>query len=89
MVHRPVVTKFWVNGRASENRDEWTEEVRADCEKCYDDKLETSEVQAERIGCQRSRGDSLAALGHTDTDHNRQGSPRTRENDEEQGQRAR
>ena len=32
--HRPVVTKLWINGRASKNRDEWTEEVRAHCEKC-------------------------------------------------------
>ena len=24
--------------RASEDRDEWTEEVRAHCERCYDDK---------------------------------------------------
>ena len=30
--------------------------------KKYDDKMETSEVQAERIRHQRSRGDSLAAL---------------------------
>ena len=29
--------------------DEWTEEVRAHCERCYDDKEETREVQAERI----------------------------------------
>ena len=49
-----------MNGRASEDRDEWTEEVRAHCEKCHDDKTETSEVQAERIRYQRSRGDSLA-----------------------------
>ena len=48
MTHRLVVTKLWINGRASEDRDEWTEEVRAHCEKCYDDKMETSEVQAER-----------------------------------------
>ena len=27
VVQRPVVTKFWVSGRASEDRDEWTEEV--------------------------------------------------------------
>ena len=26
--------------------DEWTEEVRAHCDRCYDDKTETSEVQA-------------------------------------------
>ena len=38
-----------VNGRASEDREEWTEEVRAHCGRCYDDKTETPEVQAERI----------------------------------------
>ena len=62
VIHRPVVTKLWINGRASDHRDEWTEEVRAHCEKSYHDKTETSEVQAERIRHQRSRGDSLAAL---------------------------
>ena len=44
-----VITKLSVNGRDSEDRDEWTEEVRAHCERCYDDKDETLEVQAERI----------------------------------------
>ena len=36
------MTKLWVNGRASEDRDEWKEEVRTHCEKCYDDKIDTS-----------------------------------------------
>ena len=62
MIHRPVVTKLWISGRASEDRYEWSEEARVHCEKCYDDKMETSEVQAKRIRHQRSRGDSLAAL---------------------------
>ena len=44
-----VVTKLWVTSRASEDRDEWTEEVRVHCERCNDEKEETSEVQAERI----------------------------------------
>ena len=57
-----MATKLWINGRVSEDRDEWTEEVRAQCQRCYDDKKETSKVQAERIRDQRSRGDSLAAL---------------------------
>ena len=48
VINRPVVTKFWGNGRASEDRDE-RREVRAHCERCYDDKEETSEVRAERI----------------------------------------
>ena len=33
VIHRPVVTKLSINGRASEDRDEWTEEVRAHCDK--------------------------------------------------------
>ena len=33
--------KHWINGRASEDRDEWTEEVRAR----RDDKTQMSEVQ--------------------------------------------
>ena len=53
VVKKPVVTKLWVNGRATENREEWCEEVRLHCEKCYD---ETSEKQAEnqRGCCSRS-----------------------------------
>ena len=62
MIYRPVVTELWINGRASEDRDEWTVEVRAHCEKCYDGKTETSEVQDERIRQQSSRGDSLVVL---------------------------
>ena len=42
VINRPVITRLWVNGRASEDRDEWTEEVRAHCDRCYDDKEETS-----------------------------------------------
>ena len=62
VINRPVVTKLWVNGRASEDRDEWTEEVRALCERCYDDKEETPEVQAERIRRQRISGDRRVTL---------------------------
>ena len=61
VINRPVVTKLWVNGRASEDRDESTEEVRAHCERCYDDKAETLEVQVERIRRQRSSGDRRLA----------------------------
>ena len=39
VIHRPVVTKFWNSGRASEDRDEWTEEVRAHCESAVMTKL--------------------------------------------------
>ena len=35
---KAVVTKLWVNVRASEDSVEWTEEVRALYERCYDDK---------------------------------------------------
>ena len=62
VIHRPAVTKLWVNGRASEDRDEWTEEVRARCVKCYDDKMETSELQAERIRYQKQSWRLLGAL---------------------------
>ena len=62
VINRPVVTKFWVNFLASEDRDEWTEEVRAHCERCYDDKAETPEVQAERIRRQRTGGDGRVAF---------------------------
>ena len=41
--------KLWVAGRASEDRGEWVVEVKVHCEGCYDDKDETSEVQAARI----------------------------------------
>ena len=62
VINRPVVTKLWVDGRASEDRDDWTEEVRAQCERCYDDKAETPEVQAERIRRQKISGDRPVAL---------------------------
>ena len=61
VINRLVVTKLWVNGRASEDRDEWTEEV-AHREGCYDDKAETPDVQAERIRRQRISGDRREAL---------------------------
>ena len=57
-----MVTKLWVNGRATEDREEWNEEVGLHCEKCYDDKSETPEVQAERIREQRCRVDSAVAV---------------------------
>ena len=62
VINRPAVTELWVNGRASEDRDERTKEVRAHCERCYDHKEETSEVQAERIQSQRRSGDHCVAL---------------------------
>ena len=57
--------ELWVNGSASENRDDWMEEVKANREGCYDDEDETSEVQAGNIQDQRRRGASLVAWsGH-------------------------
>ena len=61
VVKKLVVTKLWVNGRATEDREEWCEEVRLHCEECCDDKSETSEKHAERIRVQRCRGDSAVA----------------------------
>ena len=62
VIKRPVVTKLWFNGGATEDREEWNEEVRLHCEKCYDDKSETPEVQAQSIREQRCRGDSVVAF---------------------------
>ena len=62
VIKKLVVTKLSVNGRATEDRKEWNEEVRLHCEKCYDDKSETPEVQAERIREKRCRGDSVVAI---------------------------
>ena len=62
VINRPVITKVWVNGRACEDRDEWTEEVRAHCGRCCDDEAETSDVQAERIRRQRISGVRRVAL---------------------------
>ena len=62
VINRPMVTKLWVNGRASEDRDEWTEEVRAHCERCYDDEEEPLEVQAGRIQRRRRSGDRRVAV---------------------------
>ena len=61
IVRRPHVKKLQVDGRASEDREEWMEEVRVHCERCYDDKDDISEVQAERIREQRCRLDTLVA----------------------------
>ena len=62
VINRPVVTKFWVNGGGSEDRDEWTEEVRARLERCYDDKEEVPEMHVERIRRQSTNGDRRVAL---------------------------
>ena len=61
VINRTVVTKLWVNGSATEDGDEWTEEVRAHCKRCYGDKAKTPEVHAERIRRQRLSGDRRVA----------------------------
>ena len=68
IVQRPVVKKLWRAGRAIEDGEEWTEETRAYCERCYDDKDETAEVHAERIRDQRRRGDSGRRVEITPTE---------------------
>ena len=60
VVNRLVITKLWVNGRASGDSDERTGE--AHCERCYDDKAETTQVQAKRILRRRTCGDRQEAL---------------------------
>ena len=57
-IQRPVVKKLRINRKVSEDREEWMEEVKAHCKRCYDDKDE-NEV---RIQEQRHRGGSLEAL---------------------------
>ena len=59
ILQKLVVKKLRVTGCASEDKEEWMEEVKAHCERCYDDKDENSEVQAERIREQRRGGDCL------------------------------
>ena len=85
VIKQHVVTKLWVNGRVNEDRD-WTEEVRAQCERCYDDKEEPPEVEAERIQRQRRSGDGRVALDGYDLGG--QGSADTKQDVPEQGQRA-
>ena len=50
--------KLWVDGRASEDREESMEVMRAHCARCYDYKDKTSQVQTGRIREQRCRGDT-------------------------------
>ena len=47
---------LWIYDKASEGREEWMEDVKAHCERCKDDKDETSKMQEERIEEQRHRG---------------------------------
>ena len=41
--------KLWVAKRASEDREEWMEEVQAHCERCDDDKDEMNAAEVSNI----------------------------------------
>ena len=79
------MTKLCINGRAGEDRDEWKEEARTYCEKCFDDKIETSKAQAERVVIKDAERQCGRSPWQTNTDQSRQGLACTREKDEEQG----
>ena len=44
----PSRKRLRINGRASEDREEWMVELKSHCERCYDDKDETSQMQEDR-----------------------------------------
>ena len=50
VINRSVVTKLLDNGRASEDTDQWTEEVKLHCERCYDDKAEPLRCRLKGFG---------------------------------------
>ena len=77
--------KLWINGRASQDGEEWTEEMKAHCERCYDDKDETSQMQEERIQEQRRRRDSLEAWTGRKVETCRQSAQGPWDDDEEKG----
>ena len=52
--------RLWINGKVSEDRDD-DKEVRTHCERCYDDKNESSQVQEERTQEPRRREDGRKA----------------------------
>ena len=54
-VRRPPIKKLSFNGGVSEDREEWMEEVRRHCERCYDEKDEPTQVQEKRIQEQEKR----------------------------------
>ena len=84
-LQRPVVKRLW-KGRASEDREEWMEEVKGHCERCHDDTDETSQMQEDRIQEQLQRKWSRGLDWKDDGDHCRQSSQGSWEYDEEQGQ---
>ena len=66
VINRPVVAKLWVNGCASEDRDDGQKRsepiVNAHCERCHDDKAAAPEVQPEGTRRQRTSVDRRVAL---------------------------
>ena len=60
-VQRSVVPRFGIIGKASEVREEGMGEEQTHCERCHDDKDETSQMQEARVQAQRPRGDSFEA----------------------------
>ena len=48
--------RLWINRQATEDREEWMEKRNAHCERCHDDKDETSQLQEDRIQQQRRPG---------------------------------
>ena len=69
VINRPVFTKLWVDGRASEDRDEWTEDVRAHCESCYDDKAETRGAGRQDSTTEVQRRSTCSPSGASGPDH--------------------
>ena len=90
VIHRPLVKKRNYGSTDVPAMIETSGQRRSEpTEKCYDVKMETSEVQVERIRHQRSRGDWWAARRGRHIQISRQSSARARENDEEQAQQSR
>ena len=63
----PVVKKLWVAGRASEDREEWMEEVGVHCDKCYNANLGGAGGKDLRSTTQRRQ---LGCLARTRSSHN-------------------
>ena len=76
--------RLWINGQASEDREEWMEKVNAHCERCHDDKDETSQMQEDRIQEQLQRKWPRGLDWKDDAEHCRQCSQGSWENDEAQ-----
>ena len=85
-IRRPTEEKLWINGRVREDSEDWMEQVRAHCERCHDDKDESTQVQVKRIQEQRERRNSREAW--KDAGHCAQGAKGPMKDDKELGERA-